>query len=528
MTTRRGLQEHDTSPIRWLALAWGLARVPLLLVLLFALRHPVLNLIEATVDIGWITEKAIDVMSTPLTRVCLAAVVLAALLAASWAGQRIGGWKGFAVALAAGAGLILTVGLLTGSGVIWIGLLIGLLACNWIPDDALRAMGIRVRWLNLVIALTPGPGEAAFTSRYLAWMGSLVRPGQSAWPPSPWMRWGPGAVVTAVALGFLVSGARLVPMEQAARSGEAVNVVARGDFNGLALSSDGDHLFITGHGVPRLMRYDLRTRAVTLAKAETGSSQGLAYDPDRREIMLHDRQADKIIVIGADDLQLRRMLPATDLSEGDAWIVVDSHAVTVASEANSRTGWPLLVIDRDTGRLLFRRREDPGNLLAHPTLPIVYMSFFRRSSDLLSLDAETGRIAARVDAPERLDRMEFDARRNELLAASTAEGQVLRYDATTLKPKGSYRAITGVRVMAVDASRDEMLVGSIATGEVALIELASGEVVKRWYLGPWLRTIKLDTARGTAFVSANGWLYSLRYAASRPSLGAARSPSAGA
>jgi hypothetical protein len=100
---------------------------------------------------------------------------------------------------------------------------------------------------------------------------------------------------------------------------------------------------------------------------------------------------------------------------------------------------------------------------------------------------------------------------NEILLASPAQSRIERYDAATLAPKGYIKSIFGVRVLAIDPLRHILFAGSLATGEVSTSDLATGRQLGRFYLGPWLRTIQVDPAHATAYISANGALYKLRY-----------------
>jgi hypothetical protein len=98
-----------------------------------------------------------------------------------------------------------------------------------------------------------------------------------------------------------------------------------------------------------------------------------------------------------------------------------------------------------------------------------------------------------------------------VLVTSPIESRVLRFDADTLAPKGYFAALFGVRAIALDEERQLLLCGNIATGHLIVLDLRTGARVSTRYLGPWLRTIELDVPNGTAYVSANGALYVLRY-----------------
>jgi len=68
-----------------------------------------------------------------------------------------------------------------------------------------------------------------------------------------------------------------------------------------------------------------------------------------------------------------------------------------------------------------------------------------------------------------------------------------------------------VRTLAVDNERQLLFAGSFVTGQVRVIDTNTWRNVETVYLGPWLRSIELDVATGTAYVSSNGALYSWAY-----------------
>jgi hypothetical protein len=159
-----------------------------------------------------------------------------------------------------------------------------------------------------------------------------------------------------------------------------------------------------------------------------------------------------------------------------------------------------------------RRAEQAGNMVAHSSEPIVYLSFFRREAVLLAYDVGKKAIVARAPADTRVDHVAFDMKTNEVLVTSPIESRIQRFDAATLAPKGAYPSIFGVRALAIDHTNDALIVGSLATGKVALMGLSDRKIRRSWYVGPWLRHIVLAPERGVAFISSNGGIYELRYA----------------
>jgi hypothetical protein len=173
-----------------------------------------------------------------------------------------------------------------------------------------------------------------------------------------------------------------------------------------------------------------------------------------------------------------------------------------------------VIVDRPTGQVLDQLNLDPGNIALHPTKPWLYMSFLRRINALLVYDLEQQRIIKRVPAPERLDRMIFVPGEHglELFASAPLNSAVLRFDAETLARQETIKTLFGGRAIAVDSTRNLLLCGSLVTHQLEVIDLATQQRIASYYLGPWLRTIVLDTEAGIAYVSSHGGLFTVQYA----------------
>ena len=101
--------------------------------------------------------------------------------------------------------------------------------------------------------------------------------------------------------------------------------------------------------------------------------------------------------------------------------------------------------------------------------------------------------------------------KNELLVTLPLESRIARLDADTLEAKGEFKAVFGVRSIAIDQAANLLLCGSLATGELEVIDLSNGKRRARYYLGPWLRTIELLPDRGQAYISSNGAIFEVKY-----------------
>lgn len=494
---------------------WALGRIFALLGLVFLLRHPLLNAIEAAFDIAGITEFAIHRAATPLTRLLLAIFAGTGYFVMAKIIARIFPKPAYLIS-------VILAGLLTAAFTWWVGasLLVAgfvtlILVTNWARFSSLARVGLGNSMLSRVIAIPPVVAELFFASRFLDWAGSLLRreaPAPHAEVPRVW----PGALLAALALSGLIPGNKLIRAEQKMRSGPDVRVFAVNDFNDLAFNARANRLLVTGHGVARVLAYnaaDLTERPIK-ADVETGFAQSFEFDPVNQELYIYNAQTEEILVLDAGTLARKRAVPAPDISPGDSWIRFCRHSgvLAIASEADEQSGDPFVMFDGPSGAVLEKPDMEPGNLLLHPDKPILYANFFRRTCGVVAFDLTTRKVVAEGPADERTDRMTFDPVHQELLMSSPAEGRVLRFDALTLAPKGAIKAIAGVRVVAVDAPNDEMLVGSLITGKVALMGLSDHKVKRSWYLGPWLRSIVIAPGTGTAYVSSQKSLYELRYA----------------
>jgi WD40 repeat protein len=391
-------------------------------------------------------------------------------------------------------------------------LVLGLLTTN-VAQDGITGTLLRTRRAqDRFFTLGIGVAEMSFLGRFLHWLGVS----DTAELESRSEKWAiPGIVLVSALAAVLVNGDRLVGVEQALRLPASARIVDSGDINGIVLDADHRYLYATGHSLERIRRYDLRDPSAKPVEAQipTGSAQGIEYVPEDREIYVYDEHQRMVKVLD-EGLALKRSLAVSDLSAGDPWMIVDraSNTITIASEADEQKGVPLLVMDRLSGKVLDGRREEAGNLLLHPRKSVVFLSFFRRTSGIYAYDLTKRDIVFRANTEQRIDRMTVLPKANEVLAASPMTSRILRFDADTLAPKGHYDSIFGVRVMALDEKRNWLLSGSLANGKVSVLDLATGEEIDSFYLGPWLRTIAVVPETGKAYVSSNGLLYEVTYA----------------
>jgi hypothetical protein len=493
-------------------LAWILLRVPAFLIVVFLCRDLILS-----IDPAGITLFVIGLASTPAAHVLIALIAVAALAIVFLSARRLGSVYGYCAAVVATAVLTLVAFHLLGTQRRLTILVVALVATNLMPDAAFQRVFATRRLRDGFMMFGAGAAELFFFRRYLVW-AFRAKPDSRIAQANSVMAMVPAIILAAAAVSICVGAAPLTNVEQALRMPSSAQILARGDFNWIELDGTGQYLFVTGHGVSRLRRLDVSNpeRDVLQASVETGDAQGFAYDPVAGELYVFNTDTHQLLYLDAATLQEKRSISIPDLSPGDPWIAVDprTNTLTIASEADTETGTPFLVLNRTTGAVLDRRDLEAGNLLQRPDESRLYLSFFRRSHRLMAYDLRTLSIVGELTVPPHVDRMAYVASANEVLLASPAQSRIERYDAATLVPKGYIKSIFGVRVLAIDPLHHILFAGSLVTGEVTATDVTTGRQLGRFYLGPWLRTIQVDPTRATAYISANGALYKLRYDAS--------------
>jgi hypothetical protein len=484
----------------------------MIVALVYLFRASILDVIERQFDILTITQFVIDLLSVPVTRIIVGTGFFVVLLAVAAGTRRFRPGLAYVtmllVACCALAALVLTTATSPRRG-LTVALI---LAFNLAPAGLFERVRGRPRTWNMLMLAGIGVAELLFAREYWHWIRGARRSSDSTGLRS---RIAP-VLLASLAAAVLIRDERLVAVEQEIRLSPDVKVIERGlSMNWIELDPSGTYLYVTGHDVPSLRRYDLRNPAAPplVSDVPTGGAQGFAYDPLANELFAVNTYTRQLLYLDATTLKLQRTADLAQLSPGDPWIAVDGRTdtVTVVSEADVRIGDPLIVVERSTGRTVARADLDAGNLLKHPSRPWLYLTFFRRRSEVVLYDLEARSVTRRAPADPRAERMAFWETKNELLVTSPIESRVLRFDADTLTPKGSFAALFGVRAIALDEARQLLLCGNIATGHLIVLDLRTGARVSTRYLGPWLRTIELDVPNGTAYVSANGALYVLRY-----------------
>ena len=326
--------------------------------------------------------------------------------------------------------------------------------------------------------------------------------------------WLPTVVTVSALAVLLMNGWSLRRLARTLHADQAVQQFAIGDFNGLEF--DGEHgvLFASGHGTDYLLAYnvDALDQAPRTSQVEINGAQAFAYNPGDRELYVFDLETDRLLFLDATALALKKVVPGLQVTHGDAWIVWDRHTghIVIASEEQEDDGYPTVVVDRMAGKVLYSMELRFLNAFLHPGKALLYMGFHEK---VLAYDTSLRKFVGTFDPGRNrfLERIDMSPEQRELLVAAPGDSAILRLDAETLELKGSIATVFGVRTLAVDPVRNLLLAGSLISNMLEVIDLETKTRVAKYYVGPWLRTIVPDNARGVAYVSSIEGLFRVDY-----------------
>lgn len=502
---------HDTASRLGLAralLIWGLVRVPLILLLAFLFRG-VITAAPVFDGVG-VTLRVIDLLSLPVSRTLLFILLAAVFGLLVVASRRLDPIRGYVLLLTATAVMTVVLFSLTGTPLRHALIPIFLAATNFLPDSILDR-----RTSSRGMAVAVGITEALIIRRHVSWLAELAGIQGPAMNRVRMAGWALAVLLLSGCLVVLVKGGRLIPVEQAIRMPDTVSIIMHDDFNGLALDTDSLRLYATGHGLENILEFDVSNPDFPVRESEvvSGGAQGIFRDALNNELSLFNGDTKQIQFIDAETLKLNRSIDVPQLASGDPWIAYDpiSDTIALVSEADIDDGVAFILLDHVSGEILDTRELDAGNIQKHPEKPWLYMSFFRRTPEVMIYDMAAREVIARAPAPARIDRIMLLAGANELLATSPVTSEVVRLDADTLEQKAMLKAPFGVRTLAVDPQRELLFAGSFVTGQITTYDANTYAALDTIYLGPWLRSIELDAANGIAYVSSNGVLYRWDY-----------------
>src|SRR5712692_601238 len=357
-------------------------------------------------------------------------------------------------------------------------------------------------------------------------------PGRDAGSRAPRLglfRWLSSVVVIPVLAVGLLNGWSLMPLARALHHDRAVRQIAALDLDSLALDRENRLLYASGHGTQYLLAYDIDdlNQPPHVSQVRIDNAQSFHYSSVNREIYVFNARDHALLVLNAKTLDLKKAVSDVRMTEGDSRIVYDRYTDTlfIASEGGywglptSEEGYPIAVVARNTGQLVYTMRDCgglciPGLIDIHPQKSIAYLVFPKR---VLAFNTVTRKMGDRpFQSDSWVDGMAFTPDGTELLVGAPLRAAVLRFDAESLVPKGTIATVFGVRTLAVDPDRNLLVSASLATNMVDVIDLRSQRRAATYYVGPWLRSISLDTKSGRAYISSTEGLFAVDYVSRLP------------
>jgi hypothetical protein len=136
--------------------------------------------------------------------------------------------------------------------------------------------------------------------------------------------------------------------------------------NGLALDTDNNLLYVSGHGTDRLLAYDVRdlNRGPHRSAVETDWAQSFYYNPTNQELYVFNHRDRTLFLLAAKTLDYKKSVTGLQVFGGDARIAYDAHtdSIIIASEgyyviASNGEGYPVAVVERNPPQLLYTMRD---------------------------------------------------------------------------------------------------------------------------------------------------------------------------
>lgn len=294
---------------------------------------------------------------------------------------------------------------------------------------------------------------------------------------------------------------------------ESTLVITKGNFNWIELDSENKLLYVVGHGTNRILAYHTDQLSDPPATSEPMNqrAQSIAINHLADEIYYPTRN--EIIVLGISDLKIKEKIQIPQLSPGDVWIVWDekNSQIILSSEADENKDHPFLIVDRETGKVISDEPLNAWNIYLHPNENILYLGPRFQEKKYYLFDTSKHQIVDAFESGELGDRMILDENRNELLIAAPSKSRISRYNPTTFEYLGSIQANWGVRSLAIDREHDLLFAGSLVDNTLIMIDLNTYKTIRKYWVGPWIRTIVLDTDNRLAYLSTKYALVRINY-----------------
>lgn len=500
-------------------LIWSILRLPILVVVLYLFRLPIIDFVQARIKQQYLIDFAVYSANTFETRFELylsaaATLIFGYWLIKKWMGPEVHGYffmlAGMLVVIYGSFQfLLLTPNALGRTLIVFL-----LLAVNTMPMEWLTKGISGSGKLNFVFLSTVGLSEALFPQAYAFWLMEKFQAGASI---KKWS-WLSGVLIAPLFWLFLLTpynNQRILTLGEKLHASASVEKFAAGEYNWVEYDSELHQIFVVGHGTNFLLAFDTEYLNVPPRKSEDiGKMQSFAYSPEREEIYAYEATKRQLHYIDAVTLETLRSVPIADLSPGDVWVNWQPNidSITIASEADKEVGIPFVMINRESGETIATLSLPliPTNVAFHAEKNVMYFNSFK-DTYLVSWDMDTHEVIKQVEISPNTDRLIYNPDTSEVLVASTMQGAILRYDAETLEYKGKINVSIGDRTMTLDTQRNLLLVGNFINNRVQVIDLKTYKPIDSFYIGPWIRTITLDVENGIAYISTVRNLFKVKY-----------------
>ena len=284
---------------------------------------------------------------------------------------------------------------------------------------------------------------------------------------------------------------------------KSTQVIVKGDYNWIELDPKNKLLYVAGHSTDQVLAYDTTnlSNPAKLSESTNVNAQSFALNLSANE--MYYPTADEIIVFNVPDLTIKERIPIPHLARGDVWIVWDQQngQIILSSEADEESGSPFLIVDRESGNVVYDEPLNAWNIYLNPSQSILYMGSSFRDDRYYLLDTKSHEVVNSVETGEFGNRMVLDMSHDELLIATPFKSKIIRYDPLTLENKGSINGNIGVRSVAIDQKNSLLFAGSIVDNTLRIIDLNTYKVLRTYWVGPWVRSIVPDSEHRLAYIS---------------------------
>ncbi len=335
--------------------------------------------------------------------------------------------------------------------------------------------------------------------------------GLAAWWKPKWVIV-PALLVSFVAV-ILLNGWSLRNLARRIHANPAVVQFFKGDFNWIELDPTSHTLYAVGHGTRQLLAFDTKAplKAPRQSPVDVAGSQAFALNLSEQEIYIVNLEKEVLHILDAGTLESKKQYSSIGIVPADVFMAWDAEtdSIFIAAE-ESDNGAPTVLVNRSKGDVT-PLEFVAYNVYHDPRKPRLYLSL-DEPHELAIYDLKSRSFSAHYPVNGGIiERVVSRPDRREVLVAEPVRMDVLRLDADTLAPKGSFPTVIAVRTLAVDERHNLLFAGSLISNTLQIIDLKTEKPVADFYVGPWLRSIVVDPEAGFAYVSSIEGLFRVDY-----------------